>query len=183
MKILQIRTISGPNVYHRKPVLVLTLDLESLAEVSSADIPGFPERIKALFPGMIEHRCSEGHRGGFFARIDRGTYFAHIVEHISLELSDLAGIPVSYGKAVYGGAPGIYQVRVRYENEAGMKFLLREAVKIAQALVDAEAIDLSPTVQEAKRIVRRTKLGPSTQAIVDAATAKNIPWVRLNEHS
>src|SRR4051794_12685019 len=98
MHIRKIRHIPGPNVFHDKAIEIMTLDLEDLAEVCSVDLPGFIDRLLEILPGLNEHHCSPGRAGGFVERLHRGTYFAHIVEHIALELSEPAGIPVTYGK-------------------------------------------------------------------------------------
>ena len=58
---------------------------------------------------MVEHRCSIGERGGFFERLRTGTYFAHILEHIALELQTLAGTDVGYGRARETSEEGVYQ--------------------------------------------------------------------------
>jgi hypothetical protein len=95
MKIVGIKTITGPNVFSHKPVLVMTLDLEELAGKESCDIPGFVDRLLAFLPGLQEHHCSLGRRGGFVERLRAGTYFGHVVEHVALELTDSAGISVN----------------------------------------------------------------------------------------
>lgn len=182
MLITNIRTIWGPNVFHHRPVLILELDLQDLAETSSADLPGFTDRLISILPGLHKHRCSRGYEGGFVERLGIGTYPAHIVEHVALELSTLAGIEVGYGKTVYGGAPGNYKVAVRFRSEPGMRYLLEQAVTLVQCVVDGECqFDLQPVIDEAERIVRRSQLGPSTKAIVDAAERRGIPWERLND--
>jgi cyanophycin synthetase len=76
-----------------------------------------------LLPGIHEHHCAKGRRGGFVERLNDGTYFGHIVEHVALELSEAAGIDVNFGKARYAGAPGVYNVIVAYKAEQGMRYL------------------------------------------------------------
>ncbi len=182
MEIKEIRTIRGPNVFHHKPVLIMTLALQDLTEVASTDLPGFSERLVAHLPGLKAHGCSLPKAGGFVERLRTGTYFAHIVEHIALEFSTMAGIEVNYGKSVFAGEIGLYNVAVRYQNEEGMKFLLQTAVEFAQALVKEEVdYPMAKKIAEAKRIIAETQLGPSTQAIVDAADRRGIPWMRLND--
>jgi cyanophycin synthetase len=92
MRLVRVRTITGPNVYHRRGVLVATIDLDDLRDIESRDVPRFNAGLLAALPGLHEHRCSRGHRGGFVERLNEGTYFAHIVEHVALELSGRAGI-------------------------------------------------------------------------------------------
>src|SRR3954451_7915691 len=135
MRIDQIRDIPGPNVYSHDPVLVMTLDLEDLTEKESYEIPGFIERLIATLPGVQEHHCGLGRHGGFVERLDGGTWFGHIVEHVALELTDAVGISTNRGKTVSTGEPGVFLVAVTYKFEEGMRFLLRTAVELVQALV------------------------------------------------
>jgi cyanophycin synthetase len=186
MKILSIRTIDGPNVFHHRPVLLMKLDLEELAETSSIDIPGFNERLLQLLPGLKLHHCSPGYEGGFVERLNRGTYFAHIIEHITLELSEKAGIGVTYGKSIYDGKPGRYKIAIRYKSEEGMTYLLKAAVELVKSIslnknFDTAAFFVEAKVSEAKKIIADNALGPSTQAIINAAKKKNVPWKRLND--
>jgi cyanophycin synthetase len=183
MKIDKIRTLAGPNIYNYKPVLVMNLDLEDLAETESCDVAGFNDRLVALLPGLTEHHCSKGRPGGFIERLATGTYFGHIVEHTALELSAAAGVPVYYGKTLYADEPGHYHVVVAYKAERGMRYLLETAVELADALVKNEPYPLEEKLAEARRIIARTELGPSTRAIVDAARRRDIPWVRTNNDS
>lgn len=75
MKILEINAMRGPNYWsiRRHKLIVMRLDLEDLEEKPTNVLPGFRERIEKLFPGMYEHRCSEGVAGGFFLRVEKGT--------------------------------------------------------------------------------------------------------------
>ena len=99
MEIRRIFALRGPNIWSRHPVLEAWVDLRDLKDTSSASVPGFNDRLMAWLPTMIEHRCSVGERGGFFQRLRDGTYPAHILEHVTIELQNLAGTPVGYGRA------------------------------------------------------------------------------------
>ncbi len=183
MKILEIRALRGPNVYHNKPVLMMKLDLEDLIEVASDELPGFNERLVAALPGLREHRCSPGRPGGFLERLERGTYFAHIVEHIALELSAPAGIEVGYGKSIYGGAPGIYTVIIRYKHEDAMKAILHLAVDVADAVAHDRELDFATPLALITAQVEEESLGPSGQTLVDAAEKRNVPWKKIGDGS
>jgi cyanophycin synthetase len=183
MRIEGIRTLAGPNVYSHRPVLIMRLDLEELTDKESLEIEGFNERLLSLLPGLSEHHCSKGRPGGFVERLETGTYFAHITEHVALELSEGAGIPAYFGKARYAGAPGLYNVIVEYKAEHGMRFLLQSAVELIEALVRGAEFPLEEKLKEASRIAAHTELGPSTQSIVTAAQKRGIPFMRLNEES
>jgi cyanophycin synthetase len=183
MRLLSFRNLPGPNVYSDKPMLMARIDLEDLAEAASNTLPGFVERLLRLLPALYEHRCSKGYRGGFVERLHTGTYLAHIIEHIALELSGPAGIEVGFGKTVAHIPPRIYDIFVRYKSEPGMRYLLESAAQLADSAIHDTPFDVAAVIAEAKQIVSDTALGPSTEAIADACKRANIPCKRLNEGS
>jgi len=183
MHVESIRTLDGPNVFHRKPVLSLYLRLGDLTDVNSDEVPGFNERLIAALPGLKDHHCSRGYIGGFCERLRLGTYFGHVTEHVALELAGLLGSAVTYGKTRYAGEPGLYQVLVRYQSEAAMRSLLHSAVRFVDAVVAGEPFDLAEHLARARSAAQDGELGPSTRSIVDAAARRGIPWRRLNEHN
>src|SRR3954447_26984391 len=117
MEFRKILTLRGPNIWANFPVLEAWVDLGALKDSPSDELPGFNERLMAWLPTMIEHRCSVGERGGFFERLRRGTYQAHILEHVTLELQELVGMPVGYGRAREMSEDGVYKVVVQYREE------------------------------------------------------------------
>src|ERR1700680_2963650 len=117
MEIRKVLVLRGPNYWANFPVLEAWVDLGSLKDSPSDEMPGFNERLMAWLPTMIEHRCSIGERGGFFERLRRGTYQAHILEHVVLELQTLAGTDLGFGRARETSSEGLFRVAVRYEDE------------------------------------------------------------------
>src|SRR5271154_4097352 len=117
MEFRKILALRGPNMWANFPVLEAWVDLQELKDSPSDSLPGFNERLMAWLPTMIEHRCGLGYRGGFFERLRTGTYLAHILEHVSLELQDLAGHHVGYGRAREWLGDGYYKVVIEYEEE------------------------------------------------------------------
>lgn len=183
MRIEKTQAITGPNIYSHRPVLVMSLYLDTLTEKESKEIPGFNQRLLELLPGIREHVCSKGYAGGFVERLAEGTYFGHIVEHVALELTELAGVPTFHGKTRQAGKPGYYHVVVEYKAQKGTEYLLRVAVALVEALLKGKFFALDEKITEAKRIIARTELGPSTRTIVEAAERAGIPWQRLDEAS
>ncbi|MGZ9159334.1 MAG: cyanophycin synthetase family protein, partial [Nitrospira sp.] len=153
MQIKTIRAFTGPNVFHNKPVLRMTLDLEELVDYDSTQLPGFSDHLLKLFPGLAEHGCSSRRPGGFVERLQRGTYLAHIIEHVAIELSESAGIPVTYGKTISAPEPRCYYVVVRYKSEQGMRRLLEMAVELVHALLAGGSFPLAERLEEARHIV------------------------------
>ncbi len=110
MRLIDIRRMCGPNIYTSRPVTVARLELDGLAGQETSDCPGFAGRLTALLPGLAGHHCAAGCPGGFLAAMTRGTYFGHVAEHAALELSALAGREVFFGRTVWAGADGRYDV-------------------------------------------------------------------------
>ncbi|MEK0425177.1 MAG: Cyanophycin synthetase [Planctomycetota bacterium] len=183
MKILKVNKLRGPNIWANYPVLEAWVDLEEMKDTSSEMIPGFNERLMGWLPTMVEHRCSIGERGGFFIRLRRGTYMAHILEHVTLELQSLAGTPVGFGRARETNTDGIYKVAIAYKEEKLALACLDRAFELIQAAIHDTPFDVNKVVAELKDYAYDVCLGPSTRSIVEAAKVKNIPWRRLNEGS
>lgn len=183
MEVRQIRVLRGPNVWATFPVLEAWIDLGDLKDSPSTELPGFNQRLMSWLPTMIEHRCSLGERGGFFERLRRGTYAAHIVEHVSLELQSLAGAEVQFGRARQTADEAVYQVVVEYEEETVGKECMQAACELVEAAAYNRPFDVSGAIQRLRALVDDLCLGPSTRTIVKAAKARDIPIRRLNTGS
>jgi cyanophycin synthetase len=179
-KVLALR---GPNVWASFPVLEAWVDLGPYQDQASDLIPGFNDRLKAALPSLVEHRCSVGERGGFFVRLERGTYLPHILEHVSLELMCLAGTDVGFGRARAISDDGLYRVVVEYEEEGLGRAALEAGRELCLACVHDRPFDVSGTIARLREIAHNNCLGPSTRSIVDAARRRRIPCRRLNDAS
>lgn len=183
MEILEHRALRGPNFYARFPVTYMLLDIQELEESPSDEIPGLADRLKQLMPTLIEHRCSPGVRGGFFQRLDRGTWAGHIVEHIAIELQSLAGMEVGFGKTRETTKRGVYSVVYKHlDEECGLR-AGEMAVEILQALISSEAVELETFIQTLRELREQNLLGPSTGSIVMEAARRDIPFQRVNSQS
>ncbi|TPV35881.1 cyanophycin synthetase [Paucihalobacter ruber] len=185
MRIREINAMRGPNYWsiRRHKLIVMVLDLEEMEERPSNTIPGFKERLAAMFPSMYEHRCSVGTPGGFFQRVDEGTWMGHIIEHIALEIQTLAGMDVGFGRTRGYGEKGVYNVVFAYMEESVGRYAAKVAVRICEALINDEPYDLSEDIQTMRELREADRLGPSTGSIIEEAEARGIPWIRLNKYS
>jgi len=183
MEFRKILTLRGPNIWSRRPVLEAWVDLQELKDTSSDSVPGFNDRLMAWLPTMIEHRCSIGERGGFFQRLLDGTYPAHILEHVAIELQTLAGTPVGFGKARETSEEGVYKVVMRYRDEQVARACLFAARELLLAAIYDRPYDVKAEVAKLQELADCVCLGPSTMAIVAAAEARGIPTRRLNAGS
>lgn len=185
MKIISTKVMRGPNFWsnYRQNIIVMKLDLEELEFLPTNKIDGFSERIEQLIPSMYSHRCSESHEGGFFSRIKDGTWIGHVIEHIALEIQTLAGMDCGYGRTRSDNKEGVYNVIFAYHVEKAGLYAAEAAIRIAQALIDNVAYDLQKDIDALKKLKSKYGFGPSTQAIVDEALSRGIPYKRLNNSS
>ncbi len=181
MRIIEHRALRGPNYYSRYVAIYMRLDIEELEERPSDKVAGIAEALEALMPEVYEHRCSVGEPGGFLQRVRSGTYAGHMVEHVAIELQNMVGFSVGYGKTVDSYEPGIYNVVYRYRDEATGLAAGEAAVDIVQKLYDGDPVDLAPHIARLKQVRDANALGPSTGAIVNAARARGIPSYNLME--
>ncbi len=185
MKIIEIKTLRGPNYWsnYRKKLIVMKLDIGELEELPTNKIPGFLERLKAMMPSLYSHRCSKEHAGGFFERVEEGTWMGHVIEHIALEIQTLAGMDCGYGRTRSTATKGVYNVVFSYMEEAVGVYAAKASVAIAEALCQGKDHDLAGDIQTMRKMREQERFGPSTGSIVDEAVARDIPFIRLNDES
>ncbi len=185
MNIAEIKILRGPNYWsvRRTKLIQMKLDLEEMEQRPTNLIPGFKDRLATMFPSMFAHRCSVGKPGGFFERVEEGTWMGHVIEHIALEMQTLAGMDTGFGRTRGTGQEGEYYVVFSYMEEDAGVYAARAAVRVSQALADNVAYDLENDIMQLREIREDTRLGPSTGCIVDEAAKRNIPFIRLNKHS
>ena len=184
MRILKTQTLRGPNYWsiRRNKLIVMRLNLEELTEKTSNEIPGFYDGLIKTLPSLIEHYCSRGHRGGFLERVSEGTLMGHIVEHIALELQELAGMPVGFGRTRETAEPGVFNVVFEYVEEQAGRYAGRAAVRMCNSIVETgsyPAEELAQDLADIKDLQANTALGPSTETIIKEAEVRKIPWMLL----
>ncbi|WP_374166109.1 cyanophycin synthetase [Arcticibacter sp. MXS-1] len=185
MKIESIQVLRGPNIWsiRREKLIQMRLDLEELEYKPSNEIPGFKERLEKLLPSMYTHRCSKGHEGGFFERVEEGTWMGHIIEHIALEIQTLAGMEVGFGRTRSTKTEGVYNVVFAYLEESVGIYAAKAAVGIAEDLIEGKEYDLTEDLARMREMRDNERIGPSTGSIVDEAVRRDIPYIRLNSGS
>lgn len=181
IKFVDIHSIKGPNMWTYVPVLEAWVDIGELEECPSNTIAGFSGRLESWLPGLIEHRCSVGERGGFLQRLHAGTWPGHILEHVTLELQSLAGLPGGFGRARETSVRGLYKVIVNAWHEEVTRKALETGAALVMAAMEDKPFDVAAAVEELRDLTDDKCLGPSTACIVDAAEKQGIPHIRLNE--
>jgi cyanophycin synthetase len=196
MRIVERNVYVGPSLYAHFPVIKLVMDLGPLEDWPTAKLgPAFIDGLVAALPGLHEHGCSYREPGGFIRRMreGEGTWLGHVFEHVAIELQNIAGENVTFGKTrSIDGQPGFYTVVYEYAQrdegiEAGelaiqlLSSLLPPALRPADSL--PEGWDWETARKDFIRYAQRRALGPSTASLVKAAEERHIPWLRLNEQS
>ena len=185
MRILKTQTLRGPNYWsiRRNKLILMLLDLEELTEKPSNELSGFYDGLAQVLPSLIEHQCSRGYRGGFLERVKEGTLMGHIIEHVALELQELAGMPVGFGRTRESSTPGVFNVVFEYVEEQAGRYAGRAAVRLCKSIVETgtyPARELEQDLTDLKELRSNTALGPSTETIIKEAEARKIPWMWLS---
>src|ERR1700674_1731767 len=195
MRILDRSVYVGPSLYARFPVIRLELDLGALEAWPTGRLGGvFVDALSEALPGLAEHGCSYREPGGFFRRMreGEGTWLGHVLEHVAIELQNIAGEEVTFGKTRGAGRPGVYTVVYEYAQrdegiaagDLGLRLLcsllpaaIRPAGTVPDGWIWPEARD------QFIRFAQRRALGPSTAALVHAAERRGLPSLRVNDQS
>ena len=172
-------SLRGPSIWTYPPVIETWIDIGELEDQPSNKIPGLYERLSAWLPSLVEHRCNYDERGGFLRRLQEGTWAGHILEHVTLELMSLAGLPDGFGRTRETTERGVYKLVVSNFHEECTRLALELARDLLLAAMDDRPYDVEAAVKSLRRKVDRKYLGPSTAAIVNAAEARKIPQIRL----
>jgi len=181
IKLLRINYLRGPNMWTYRPVLEVWLDLGELEAFPTNLLDGFTDRITTALPALIEHHCGVGERGGFLQRLTEGTWMGHVLEHVVIELLNLSGMPTGFGQTRSTSQTGVYRMVFRARDEQVARQALAEGHALLMAMINSEPFDVEAAVTRVRDKLDDCYLGPSTAAIVAAATDRRIPHIRLND--
>ncbi|TDB86881.1 cyanophycin synthetase [Actinomadura sp. KC216] len=184
MRLDHVRRLSGPNVFLSRPVAIARLDLQGLTGNETTDHPGFAERLVEALPGLRTHHCSAGRPGGLLDAMARGTYFGHVAEHVTLELSGLIGREVYFGRTVRAGGPAEYDVILECpRDEPPASPVVEQLITLALRLVNGALAGRVPDpAADLARIAaahEEERLGVSTSALARAARRRGVPVRRV----
>ncbi len=181
IEILNVLSLRGPNFWTYRPAIEAWIDIGDLEESPSNTLPGLSERLVAWLPGLTEHRCGIGEPGGFVQRLHEGTWPVHIMEHVMIELQNLAGMQTGFGKARETSTRGVYKLVVRSRHEQVSRVALTLSRDLVMAAIEDHPFDVSAAVTQLSDILEVVSLGPSTACIVSAANERHIPSLRLSD--
>ena len=155
IRMTTLHATRGANFWSTRPVMRMDIAVGAYEDISSADVPGFTDALVKAMPGLIEHRCSIGERGGFIMRLRDGTYAAHIIEHVALELQTMIGHDVGYGRTRGGDISGEYTLVFEHMHEAvGLRAAALALETVQQAFAGALA-NVDHAVAELKALASK----------------------------
>lgn len=183
---LQIRDFTiyhGRNIYSHRPVMKMVVDIGKYSEIPTNKIEGFNEKLLKAFPGLKTNCCGLGYEGGFVERLKTGTYLAHVLEHVILEMQYMLGYEVSYGKTRVVEEPSLYYLVYEFKNEVCGLECGKAGAFILNCFLNGEDIEIEEFLNYLKKVSQSADLGPSTSAIVNEAKKRNIPVTRIGHDS
>ncbi len=183
MKIISGNAFRGRNIFSHKPVIKLIIDLEEHYDIPTKSIKGFNESLISILPGLKKHTCSRGYEGGCVERLSEGTYLAHVIEHEAIEIQNILGYNVAFGKAIKGDEEKKYYVIYSYINEYAGLESGRLAVELINSLIEKTDFNIHEELKKIKEKCIKSDLGVSTSMIVKEAEKRGIPVIRIGQGS
>ncbi len=195
MRIVELRRLRGPNMYCSHPVAVALVDLREFTGRETSEFPGLTQRLLGCLPGLSEHHCSAGRPGGLVDKLDEGTFFGHLLEHVTLELSRLIGRDVYFGRTLWAGTPGCFRLILEcpedeWPEDPVVRQLLTLGATLVSDLAGGRAPDSvirkgepGPELQIVAALYDNTRLGVSAAELARAARERDIPVRRLTDVS
>ncbi|WP_088157363.1 cyanophycin synthetase [Achromobacter xylosoxidans] len=173
MEVSRIRALRGPNLWSKNTAIEAIVSCAD-AECSIDNLPDFEARLRARLPqtGLLR---PEGHQGAIS--------IAHVLQIVALTMQAHAGCPVTFGRTASTIEPGVFQVVVEYSEEEVGLLAMELAQVLVRAALDDTPFDLADALKRLRELDEDVRLGPSTGSIVNAATARNIPYRRLTQGS
>ncbi len=181
INVLRVTYLRGPNMWTYTPVIEAWLDLGVLEEWPSNLQPGFVERLLAVLPQVAAHHCSPGVPYGFEQRLRDGTWMGHVLEHVIIELLELAGLEAGFGQTRETTKSGTYRMVFRVPDETVGRTALASGLALLHTVINQQPFEVEPELAKIRKAIDEYYLGPSTAHIVASAKRRKIPHIRLNQ--
>jgi cyanophycin synthetase len=172
--------LQGPNIWTYRPVIENWVQFTGLRELPTAQMRVTYQRLLRDIPGLSQPgpgiEASKSVAGAFEA----GLWSPNLLEHLTLTLQQMAGMPGGFGQTRATSKRDIYKVVVRAWHEIVTRQALTFARELILGSVENRPCDISNMVRVLNELRLKHCLGPSTACIVDAADDRDIPAIRLS---
>ncbi|MCX7955176.1 MAG: Mur ligase family protein [Bacteroidales bacterium] len=183
VELLNYKVLIGANYFSGDKVILFRIKLNEYDEVFTTQIPGFNEKLKQLIPSLEEHYCSLKQKGGFYIRLNEGTLLGHVMEHIAIELQNLAKMNIGFGKTRETKEKGVYNVVFRFADEYAGIYAGKMAIHIINSILRNEECNISNIIEKLVIIRENRMFGYSTQQIINELNKRDIPFIRLDKYN
>ena len=172
MQIIKTQVYRGRNIYSHRLMIKMTVDLGDYYNTPTNEIDRFNERLLSYIPGLADHVCSIGTKGGFLKRLDEGTYLGHVCEHSILEIQNMLGYDVRHGKTRVTENERVYDIIYEYELENAGIMCGQMAVDMLNSLINDTDYPFNIEFIKLEEAQAQYSLGPSTDAIYKEALTR-----------
>ncbi|MEF9952814.1 MAG: cyanophycin synthetase [Clostridium sp.] len=179
MRIIDKKVYTGRNIHSHRLCIKIGLDVFEYVDTETRSIEGFNKRLIEALPGLANHGCSKGYKGGFLERLEEGTYLPHVFEHSVIEMQLMLGFNgIKYGKARYREGT-VYDVVVEYALEEAATYCIEGLLECFNAFLSGNDFNMELLLENIEKNISKQRLGASTQAIYDEARKRLIPVNRV----
>jgi cyanophycin synthetase len=177
LRVVEARTLSGPNVWYLAPVVVAELRTGSLSELTPAELPDFAARLRDALPALRDERQTSG---GTPSAATGLRSWGDALVGATMELQRLAGSPVTLGRVVVDAPDDDRSVIAIGFDEAELATeAVYAAARVLRDCLRGDDPEIGPIVAELTRRYHRARPGPTTLVMIEAARQRGIP-VRRN---
>lgn len=125
-------------------VYEIELNLNKWDRLNSKEVPEFYGALKTTIHSLALHKCMNGKIGGFLSEVRKGTNFAHVIEHVILELIHLA----DPAKEIYSGwtrkkEANTYIIHYRAPDFLTGRLAAMLGVDVVKRIINGEPVDIN----------------------------------------
>jgi cyanophycin synthetase len=177
VRVVNSRTLRGPNVAHLAPVIVAELRAGRLAATSPAQLPEFMARLLDAQPALAGDVAATGAPPPPSA-LPRS--WGDALVRVVNELQRMAGSPPTFGRVLVDApAEDRWSIAIGFDEETLAVDALREGARVVRDCLRGDDPEILDTVARLTARYNKARPGPTSLVMLEAARRRGIP-VRRN---